>query len=186
MTDTAGSYRLSDLAPGTYHVSVDVGGFKPAEHGGVLVRPEATVVVDLGLELASVAETVKVSSNFSVVDVTDAQVPTRLSADLIANLPPRVLSDVMNLTPGVNVDIGLGGVQRSNPIFNDGVNATSVSSGAPWTSFNYNWVEDVEIVGMATGAQYGEFNGIIQKNRLRSAAIASLALPNIVQHPRAG
>src|SRR5262249_9787237 len=40
----------------------------------------------------------------------------------------------------------------------------------PWATFNYNWVDDVEIVGVGAGADYGEFNGVIQKNRLRSGA----------------
>jgi hypothetical protein len=61
-------------------------------------------------------------------------------------------------------------VQSSNPLFIDGVNTAEASALLPWASFNYNWVEDVQVVGVGAGAEYGEFSGIIQKSRLKSGS----------------
>ena len=104
-----------------------------------------------------------------VVDVTSAESPYRFSNELMSSLPTnRVLSDVMNLAPGVNAGIGLGGVQGSNPTFVEGVNTAEAAFLHPMASFNYNWVDDVQVIGVGAGAEYGEFSGVLQKSRLRS------------------
>jgi hypothetical protein len=170
-SDATGEYRVADLAPGIYQVQAIVSGFKTAVHTGIHLAADTTLVVDIELELASISESVRVSAKSPVVDVKSPEAPYRLTADLISNLPTnRVLSDVMNLMPGVNAGIGLGGVQSSNPLYVDGVNVADAWRLAPWASFNYNWVEDVQVVGVGAGAEYGEFSGIIQKSRLKSGA----------------
>ena len=166
-----GDYRFADLAPGTYRIQAVVDGFKAAIRTDVQLAADSTIVVDLDLELASLSEAVSVLAVSPLVSVTSAESPHRLTAELIANLPTsRVLSDVMNLLPGVNANIGLGGVQSSNPLFIDGVNTADAMALLPWASFNYNWVEDVQVVGVGAGAEYGEFSGIIQKSRLKSGS----------------
>lgn len=168
-TSPRGEYRFVDLAPGIYRVQVSVNGFKPAVRNEIHLAPDATVVVDLDLEIASRAESVGVSAVVPVVDVRSAEAPYRLTADLLVNLPTsREISDLMNLLPGVNTDIGLGGVQRSNPLLIDGVNVADAQGLNPWASFSYNWLEDVQVIGIGAGAEYGEFSGIIQKGRLKS------------------
>ncbi|PWT81794.1 MAG: hypothetical protein C5B57_09815 [Blastocatellia bacterium] len=171
VTNPTGDFRITDLSPGTYSIQTRVPGFKKGSRRDIHLAPDTTLVVDINLELESVSLSVEVSSTATVVDVTSAQAPFRLTAELMANLPTnRVLSEIMNLMPGVNVSIGLGGVQGSNPLFVDGVNVADAQSLAPWASFNYNWVEDVQVVAVGAGAEYGEFNGIIQKSRLKSGA----------------
>ena len=171
VTNDAGQYRIADLAPGTYRIEVVVPGFKAVVRDQVLLAVDATIVVDIDLEIASLAESVRVVAGAPSVDVMSAASPSRLTTELLSNLPTnRVLSDVMNLTPGVNVGIGLGGVQNANPLYVDGVNVADTAQLTPWASFNYNWVEDVQIVGVGAGAEYGEFSGVIQKSRLKSGA----------------
>lgn len=170
-TNAVGDFRVTDLAPGTYHVEALRAGFTTAIRNDVHLAADTTLIVDIGLDLASLSESVRVTSATPTVDVTSAAAPSRLSTDLLSNLPTdRVLSDVMNLTPGVNVGIGLGGIQNSNPLYVDGVNVADTSQLSPWAAFNYNWVEDVEIVGVGAGAEYGEFSGVIQKSRLKSGS----------------
>jgi hypothetical protein len=169
LTGPDGGYRLVDLAPGIYRLQASVKGFKPAVRNDVHLAADATVVLDLDLEIESRAESVSVSAVVPVVDVRSSEAPYRLTADLVANLPTsREISDLMNLLPGINADIGLGGVQGANPVFIDGVNVTEEHTMHPWASFNYNWVEDIQVIGVGAGAEYGEFSGVIQKSRLRS------------------
>lgn len=168
-TDAAGAYRVTDLTPGQYRVEARAPQFKTAVREVIRLEADARLVVDMPLEVAALAELVRVTEAAPVVDVTSAEAPFRLSRALLANLPSHhVVSDILNLAPGVNVNVGLGGVQRSNPILIDGVNVSDAQQLAPWASYDYNWLEDVQVVGPGAGAQYGEFSGVLQKARLRS------------------
>lgn len=170
-TDAGGVYRAVDLTPGLYRIEVRASRFRVAVRNGIRLVADARVVLDIDLELASLSETVRVDGAVSGVDVTSAAAPYRLTDHLLANLPTsRAASQLMNLLPGVNVDIGLGGVQQSNPLLIDGVNTADANALMPRASYNYNWLEDVQVVGVGAGARYGEFNGIIQKARLRSGS----------------
>lgn len=168
-TDQAGYYRVTSLTPGTYQIQAALPGFTTAVQRDIKLLADSTVVIDITLVVAGPTETVLVEGPPSVVDVTSAQSPYRFSNELIANLPTnRVLSDVMNLAPGVNAGIGLGGVQGSNPTFVEGVNTAEAAFLHPMASFNYNWVDDVQVIGVGAGAEYGEFSGVLQKSRLRA------------------
>ena len=50
------------------------------------------------------------------------------------------------------------------------MNVTDAQALAPWAFFNYNWIEDVQVVGVGAGAEYGEFSGVVQKSRLKSGS----------------
>jgi hypothetical protein len=168
-TDAEGAYRATELNPGRYRLEARAPMFRTAVRDGILLEADERLVVDASLEVAALAESVRVSEAAPVVDVTSAAAPYRLTDRLLANLPTsRVASQLMNLLPGVNVDIGLGGVQQSNPLLIDGVNTADANALMPRASYNYNWLEDVQVVAVGAGARYGEFNGIIQKARLRS------------------
>jgi hypothetical protein len=163
-----GAFRIVDLTAGTYQVTVAVPGFEKAVRT-VHLPVDATITVDIVLEVASLAESVQVSGVAPLIDVKSAQVVYALPSDFVTTLPTsRVISDLINLMPGINVGIGFGGVQQSNPHYIDGVNVTDAQALSPWASYDYNWIEDVQVVGVGAGAEYGEFSGIIQKSRLRS------------------
>jgi hypothetical protein len=77
--------------------------------------------VDFGLELASVAETVLVEGLPTVIDVHTSSSPVVIERALIDMLPlAKVVSDAVNLAPGVIRDVGFGGSVRSNPLSIDG------------------------------------------------------------------
>src|SRR5262249_23175542 len=130
---------------------------------------ERTLVVDLRLSVARLGVEVNVTAGSPSIDVKSTASPAVLEHDLLENLPTdRVVSNIMNLTPSVNVSTGFGGTQRSNPIFVDGVNTTDPGQLGPMSAFNYNWISEIQVSAIGAKAEYGDFSGIVQTVTLKS------------------
>src|SRR5947209_6429160 len=68
-TDANGSFRFPSLLPGTYEVSANLSGFKPAKVSNVDVKLGSVKSVDFSLQLATVTEAVTVTAESPIVDV---------------------------------------------------------------------------------------------------------------------
>jgi hypothetical protein len=90
---------------------------------------------------------------------------------MLQNLPTgRFQPDIINLTPGVTGNVAFGGAQSSNALLMDGVDVSDPESGTPWSFFNYNWVDQVQIVSLGANAEYGEFTGVAANSIIRSGS----------------
>jgi hypothetical protein len=170
-TNGRGAYRISDLAAGIYEIHVSAPGFQHSVRRGIRLAVGATVVVDLTLHLTPVAETVEAIGTLPRVDTTTAAIPLRLEIELLDRLPTsRVFGSLMNLLPGIDGDIGLGGVQQSNAVFIEGINLVDGERSGVWSSINPNWIDGLQVVGAGAGAQYGDFSGIALRGALKSGS----------------
>ena len=61
-TNDEGVFRVEELPPGTYEVSVSQSGFAPYRHAGVTVQLGSTVHLDVSLQPAGVATQVTVTA----------------------------------------------------------------------------------------------------------------------------
>lgn len=170
-TDDRGGWRLPALPPGTYHVRATAARFAPVARPGVVLDAGATITVDLELPVAAVTAYQEVNEPVSLVDVTTAAVPAAVTSAMLHDLPTsRVLSDLINLVPGVNGDVGFGGSRRSNAIYVDGVVATESSEQAPWLRYTQNWMQQVQVVALGAAAEHGGFTGVAAHAVVRSGA----------------
>ena len=103
VTDASGRYTVPQLAIGTYGVSVSKSGFQPEQHAGVALSVGASLIVDFALRVGNVSETVKVESEVSQVDVTNATVSTLVSPEQVSTLPlnGRNYTQLLELSPGI-------------------------------------------------------------------------------------
>jgi Carboxypeptidase regulatory-like domain len=169
VTDSNGGYRFTRLTGGTYTVTASREGFRSERRSAIRLTGEQTLVVDLQLSVASLGVKVNVNAGAPLIDVKSTASPAVLNQDLLDNLPTdRVVSNIMNLTPGVNVAAGLGGTQFSNPIFVDGVNTTDPAGLGPMSAFNYNWISEIQVGAIGANVEYGDFSGIVQTVILKS------------------
>lgn len=91
--------------------------FAPVARAGVGLNAGVTTV-DLELPVAALTAHQEVSAPLSLVDVTTAAAPAGVTSAMLHDLPTsRVLSDLINLVPGVNGDVAFGGSRRSNAIY---------------------------------------------------------------------
>ena len=74
ITNEDGSYFVSQMIPGVYRVSARLEGFKGLERRGISVTVGVTTTLNLTLEVGGVAETITVTGDAPLVDVTSAEV----------------------------------------------------------------------------------------------------------------
>ncbi|MGH9141809.1 MAG: TonB-dependent receptor [Vicinamibacterales bacterium] len=169
VTDSQGIYRFPALRPGVYEMEASLSGFKSMKRADIVLPLGTTTTIDVALPVASVSETVQVTGETPVIDIKSSASNTQLSESVLQNLPTgRSQPDIINLTPGVNSSVAFGGSQSSNALLMDGVDVSDPEGGTPWSFFNYNWVEQVQIVSLGANAEYGGFTGLAANSIIRS------------------
>jgi carboxypeptidase family protein len=82
-----GSYFVSQIVPGRYRLTAKLEGFRGLERRGLLVEVGKTLSVDLILEVGSLQETVTVTGDSPLVDLSSAEIGGHISAQEITELP---------------------------------------------------------------------------------------------------
>ncbi|MFN2446912.1 MAG: carboxypeptidase regulatory-like domain-containing protein [Vicinamibacterales bacterium] len=119
VTGESGSYQLTALPPGTYTVTYELSGFAPLKREGVVVQVARTARLDVELGVGTLQETVTVSGESPVVDVSSTVTQTNITKDLYEAIPTGRNPWVMaGLVPGVvtgRLDVGgTEGMQQYN------------------------------------------------------------------------
>jgi hypothetical protein len=86
-TDGAGRYEVAGLAPATYDVSAEVGGFDTVIKKGVVVTVGENVAVDFEVKVSGVKTVVEVTATPPAVDTTQGQQANTIDEKLIRDLP---------------------------------------------------------------------------------------------------
>src|SRR5262245_18803559 len=86
-TDTAGLYRIVDLRPGTFTMSVALPGFATIVRDGIEVTGSVTLTIPFELKVGAVQETVTVTGASPVVDVQNTRRETVINSASIESLP---------------------------------------------------------------------------------------------------
>ncbi len=97
-----GVYALSNLATGTYRVTVELSGFQTIVKPDVQAHVAETITLDFELPVGSVLESVTVHGGAPLVKTT-AEVSTLVDRQFVENLPlnGRSFQSLLSLTPGV-------------------------------------------------------------------------------------
>lgn len=179
-TDLEGRYRIGGLLPGTYDAVATAAGLAGSSRVGIQLPVETTYTVSFTLVVAGIATNVEVSAHGALIDVRSAATPTLFREQMLYDLPTqRTLRSVLSLTPGVTTttplfgyvgEVAFGGTQGSNGFSVDGVNLTESSLGDQWSQVNYNWLEQVQVIGLGAPAEYGTSTGAIINGVLRSGS----------------
>lgn len=172
-TDEDGNYRFPVLPPGTYEVTASLEGFQTASRNDVRVSVGKTITVNHAIG-QTMEEAIEVSAETLLVDSTTPASPKTVDIGVIENLPKFSFAlDLFTLTPGVNdltyVAYGAGGSQANGYWF-DGVDISNPVGGSYWIYPNYNWIEEVQVVGIGAPAEYGGFSGVITNSVSRSGS----------------
>jgi carboxypeptidase family protein len=166
-TSADGSYRVAELAVGTYSITVTAAGFKKVVRTGVYLNLGVVERVDFSLELGAQTETVMVEAGAVQVQTEDTRLYDTISQTQIASLPlnGRNVFDLITLAPGA---VDATGVSFENghqtvvnglrPNFNGFlVNGSSDKglSGGVVTVPNADIVQEFQELTLNMSAQYG-------------------------------
>jgi hypothetical protein len=102
VTDGTGQYLIADLRPGTYTVTFTLTGFSAIRREGIVLTGSFTALVNTDLRVGNVAETVTVTGEAPIVDVTSTKRESVLSAEVLAAAPTaRSYNAIAVLVPGI-------------------------------------------------------------------------------------
>jgi hypothetical protein len=120
-----GQYNFVDLEPGTYRLSYALSGFTTLVREGIVLTAGFAARVDTILKVGTLAETVTVSGQSPVVDLTSTRGGATVSREVLTALPNnRTYYDVLILAGGAQMTgapqsgrAGLGPVANHNVSF---------------------------------------------------------------------
>ena len=118
-TGDAGGYQVAGLPPGPYTVSYELTGFSAVKRENVVIQVAQTVRLDVEMSVGTLQETVTVSGESPVVDVSSTVTQTNINKDMFDAIPTGRNPWVMaGLVPGVvtgQLDVGgTQGMQQYN------------------------------------------------------------------------
>jgi hypothetical protein len=101
-SDEAGHYRVPEISPGSYDVTVEFPGMQTVKHTEVAVAVDVVTLEDFGLKVATQETTIAVKSTAPTTDTTDATLRFDFSTGQIQNLPilTRDINNLALLVPG--------------------------------------------------------------------------------------
>src|SRR5215831_18790801 len=86
-TNSEGLYRIANLLPGAYQVTVTKEGFKQAVQTNVVLHVQDEVAVNLSLEIGSVSESVTVQGNADTVEPESSSLGQVVQPNEVRDLP---------------------------------------------------------------------------------------------------
>ncbi len=163
VTETNGTYRFASLPSGTYSLSFELPGFQTMKRDNIVLAVGQTLTIDAALQIATLQESVTVTSQAPVVDTQSTQVGyTQTTAQLTGVPTSTDLWGALAQTPGVRMaGVDVGGSHKSQQsgyeaygisgqarVLTDGVDTTEGTSGA---GFYQDYFAQNEIAVSAAG-----------------------------------
>ena len=87
VTTPDGSYFVSQIVPGRYRVTAKMEGFRSLERRGIVVEVGRTQTLDLTLDVGALNETITVTGDTPLVDLSSAEIGGHISAQEVTELP---------------------------------------------------------------------------------------------------
>lgn len=162
-TDSAGYYRFDNLPPGDYTITVSATGFKTYKQAGITLAVGREPSIDVTLQVGGASETVEVTGEAPLVDVTQSKVATNIPQEIINSLPKgRSFQSLIQLAPGARVEPLEGngyevqGASNSETAYLvDGQDTGSVITGATNANVPMEFIQEVQIKTSGFEAEYG-------------------------------
>ncbi len=165
VTSDNGDFIIPFLPPGEYSVTFELQGFAPQTQT-VGVAMAETRAMQVGLQLATVTETVTVTGSTSTEVLKTGSVAQTYQAARIEALPVgRTLESAVLLAPGVagtgpsgNIVIA-GALSYEGLYLINGVNVNENLRGQPRTLYVEDAIQETKVSTGNISAEYGRFNG---------------------------
>jgi hypothetical protein len=154
ISDAGGNYRLVNLPPGTYTLTAELAGFAVFRREGILLRAGATFQVDITMALGTLEETITVTGDSPMLEVTRPANVLNIDGEFQRELPlveGKFWSDVLHMTPGVQSRPHNDGSGRQNYFGNAVDHRDAVVDMEGMMASNYN-DSNINRTGLSTEA----------------------------------
>jgi hypothetical protein len=159
VTDDQGVYRFTLLTGGTYTVTFTLPGFNTLNVEGVVLAAGVTLTINGTLEVATLQETVTVTSQAPTIDLESSKVQVNWDQQKLDEIPySRSLTGLVGLIPGLySTSLDVGG------------SSFGTGSGPAARTFGRTGGGVVSYDGMIWDQTYGDF-GTYEEAQVTTAA----------------
>jgi hypothetical protein len=177
VSTTAGEYTLVRLPVGTYNVTAEAKGFKPAEATQLTLDVSQQREINFTLTVGGVTSTVEVSAAPPLLTTTNATLANVVSSEQVENLPlnGRNIDGLMTMQPGIVPSTGtmgwmnngaelVGNGNRGETTVGtlDGADTSDAEMGTlQFTNFNLDAIAEFKVQQNNYSAQYGQGAGTL-------------------------
>src|SRR4026208_1958790 len=163
VSGTDGAYRIPDLEPGRYTVTVELQGFQKVQADDVIILLGRAADFPATLKVGGVSEVVTVTSDTKTqVDLRSTTVAHNVTAEEFDRMPKaRSFQGIALTSPGVNQGELEGGFQvngasgAENSFTVDGVNTNSLLYGSSRQNTVFEYLQEVQGKTGGIAAEYG-------------------------------
>lgn len=173
VTNESGLYRAPLLSLGTYRVAAELQGFKKFEQTGITLRAGQTAVIDVGLSVGALQETVTVTSDAPLIDLAKIEQGRTLTEAEIKTLPltSRNPYNFALLQPGVvgfeTNEFGVprltanGALLRVNYQVDGSNNTQKDRAGLRQMPMSEVMIREVKVVTTGYAPEFGQTMGLV-------------------------
>ncbi|MBI1760115.1 MAG: TonB-dependent receptor [Acidobacteria bacterium] len=173
-TDSSGFYRFGTLPLGNYSVTVEATGFAKVERSNIAINAGSIATVNVALGVASLSNTVEISSAAPVVEPGRTDIGSTLSSNAVLNLPlasrntynfilvqPNVSGHPQN-TFGVPRKINANGfTDRLNYQLDGSNNTQSDRAGIRLLPISNTFIGEIQQVNNGFAPEFGNTTGTV-------------------------
>jgi hypothetical protein len=173
VTNEAGLYRAVQLPLGTYSVGAELQGFKGFEQTGIRLSTGETAVINVRLTVGQLSETITVTADAPLLDVSRIDIGNTMS-DQEVNSLPLVARNPYNFAlvqPGVtgieNVEFGVprlaanGAAMRINYQIDGNTNTEKDRAGLRLLPMSEVMIQEVKVVTTGFAPEFGQTMGMV-------------------------
>jgi carboxypeptidase family protein len=142
-SDGSGQYRITELLPGTYTVTISLPGFATVKREGVEVAGAGVITINADLKVGDIQETITVTGETPIVDVQSTRrqqviddstlnaLPATRGYNALIFLVPSVTggSNQIDLMPAMRIFYSHGGRGNEGRTYVDGLSTGSAFNG---------------------------------------------------------
>ena len=167
VSDDAGYFRFPSIPPGTYTVTSSLAGMESAVTRNVRATLTTSPRLEMTMRVGALAQTVTVTAEAPLIDVTSSATATSVTRAEIESLPRgRDFTDVVAFTPGATNDpMTAGGISidgstgLENRFIIDGIDTTDPQIGDSAVPMRAEFMEEIQVKTAGYAAEYGGSTG---------------------------
>jgi hypothetical protein len=179
ITEGDGKYRFPALPSGRYVLTFELPGFQTLKRENLVLTIGQTLTIDIQLQVATLEETVTVTTESPMIDLQSTKVGTEFTQEKLTGIPTSTdIWAVLGQAQGVRMtgfDVGGShksqqsgyesfGIRNQNRVVNDGIDTTEGSGGS---GFYADYFVNEEISVSAAG-------GDVEMNTPGSAVVQTV------------
>ena len=183
-TDDSGNYRLVNLLPAQYRLEFEQKSFKRLVQSPIAVQVDATVRLDVTLQIGATTETVEVTTQVPLLQTESGTLGSQVEGKIVQEMPlnGRNVMNLVALVPGVvpeggsmgnssinqashtnsggwgNYQIG-GAIAGQGSIYLDGAPLNSMSGNLVDFVPTQDSIQEFKVGTNAVSAEFGRFGG---------------------------